>query len=105
MWISFFINLIQIIYILYNDILCPFPDCTPFQNSNNKNTIVNDDNFLIIVTENQKIYLYSTYTISTIEIPCENFNPTKVQWNINGTSVLLCDKNSIVLGYLDRSLL
>ena len=51
---------------------------SPSQNSNNKNTIVNDDNFLIIVTENQKIYLYSTYTISTIEIPCENFNPTKV---------------------------
>lgn len=78
---------------------------SPSQNSNNKNTIVNDDNFLIIVTENQKIYLYSTYTISTIEIPCENFNPTKVQWNMNGTSVLLCDKNNIVLGYLDRSLL
>ena len=64
------------------------------------------NNFLFIVTENNKTYQFSSNTISTIEIPntTGNITPYKIQWNSQGNCLLLNDKSNIIIGYLSDSL-
>lgn len=61
------------------------------------------DNQLAIVSDSSKVYLFTLMQCHIYEIPLkENICPNRIEWNENGTDILLIDKSSFILGSLQE---
>ena len=60
------------------------------------------ENILIIVTENEKCYVFSLYNVYLVELISDSqkaFQANYIKWNNDGESFIISDKKQMIIGH------